>query len=144
MFSWITEIFQQPVLMGQYAILATLVFVATLVVSLAVSLTILIRLPADYFRIPYAEKFQDDRHRLFFRIGMVLKNLLGAILIVLGAIRSLPGLPGQGLVTVLAGVFLLDFPGKRRLLYRILSRPLLLQSINWLRTKCSRPPLVIG
>ena len=45
---------------------------------------------------------------------------------------------------MLAGVLLVDFPGKRSLLYKLVSRPLLLQSINRLRMKFSRPPLVIG
>jgi hypothetical protein len=144
MVSWISEIFQQPALMGQYVILATLLFVATLVTSFAVSLTILIRLPPDYFRTLRAQSIRDAGHGLFFRIGIILKNLLGVILILLGAILSLPGLPGPGLLIVLAGVFLLDFPGKRKLLCKVLSRPLLLQSINRLRTKFARPPLVIG
>jgi hypothetical protein len=143
MVSWVTEIFQRPAMMGQHAILATLLFVATLVISFAVSLIILIRLPPDYVRVPRAQSFQDATRGIFFRIGIVLKNLLGAILIVFGAILSLPGMPGQGLLTVLVGVILLDFPGKRRLLYKILSRPFLLRSINRLRTKFSRPPLVI-
>lgn len=144
MLSWISEIFERPALMEQYAILATLLFVATLVISFAIALTILICLPSDYFRTPRAQSVQDAAHGIFFGIGIVLKNLFGVILILLGAILSVPGLPGQGLLTVLAGVLLLDFPGKRRLLYKILSRPLLLQSINRLRTKFSRPPLVIG
>ena len=144
MVSWITEIFQQPVLMGQYAILAAVVFVATLVISFAVSLAVLIRLPPDYFGTPRVQSIEEAGHGIFFRIGIVLKNLLGAILIVIGAILSVPGLPGQGLLTVLAGVFLLDFPGKRSLLYKFVSRPRLLRSINRLRTKFSRPPLVIG
>jgi hypothetical protein len=36
-----------------------------------------------------------------------------------------------------------DFPGKRRLLYKILSRSFLLRSIDRVRVKFSRPPLVI-
>lgn len=142
--SLITDIFQQPALMGQYAILAAVVFVATLVISFAVSLAVLIRLPPDYFGAPRVHSIEEAGHGIFFRIGIVLKNLVGATLIVIGAILSVPGLPGQGLLTVLAGIFLLDFPGKRSLLYRILSRPILLRSINRLRTKFSRPPLVIG
>jgi hypothetical protein len=140
---WVSEIFQRPALMWQYVILVTLLFVVTLVISFAVSLAVLIRLPPDYFGTPRAQSIEDAGHGIFFRIGIVLKNLLGAILIVLGAILSLPGIPGQGLLTVLVGVILLDFPGKRRLLYKILSRPFLLRSINRLRAKVSRPPLVI-
>ena len=87
---------------------------------------------------------QDAGHGIFFAIGAVLKNLLGVVLILIGVILSVPGLPGQGLLTVLAGVFLLDFPGKRGFLYKLVGRPLLLHPINRLRTKFSRPPLVVG
>lgn len=131
-------------MMGQHAILVALLFVAALMISLAVALTILVRLPADYLRAPRAQSAQDARHGMFFRVGAASKNVLGGILIVIGAILSLPGVPGQGLLTVFAGLLLLDFPGKHRLLCKILSWPRLLQSINRLRTKFSRPPLVIG
>lgn len=144
MVSRLTEISQQTAWFGQYAILAALLFVAALVISFAVVLTILVRLPSDYFCAPRAKSAQNAGHGIFFGIGVVLKNILGTILIVIGVILSVPGLPGQGLLTVLAGVFLLDFPGKRRLLYKILSRPPLLQAINRLRTKFARPPLVVG
>ena len=135
---------QQPALLRQYAILVTLLFIATVAISFAVSLAILIRLPPDYFRSPRAQSLQDSSQGIFFWIGVVLKNLLGAILVICGVILSVPGIPGQGLLTVLAGVLLLDFPGKRRLLYKILSRPRLLRSINRLRTKFSQPPLIVG
>jgi hypothetical protein len=141
--AWISEMVQQPALLGQYAILATILFIATVAISFAVSLVVLVRLPTDYFRGSRAQS-QDSSHGIFFRIGVVLKNLLGAILVICGVILSVPGIPGQGLLTVLAGVVLLDFPGKRRLLYKILSQPFLLRSINRLRTKFSRPPLIAG
>jgi hypothetical protein len=144
MVSSLTEIFEQTARSGQYAILAALLFVATLAISSAIALTILIRLPSDYFCTPHTRTTKDSGHSIFVAVGVVLKNLLGAILIVTGVLLSVPGLPGQGLLTVLAGVFLLDFPGKRRLLYKILSRPSLLQAINRLRTKFSRPPLVVS
>ena len=144
MISWLSEIFQQTARLGQYAILAALLFVAALAISFAVALTIFIRLPSDYFCTPRTKSAPDAGHGIFFAIGVVLKNLLGVALILIGVILSVPGLPGQGLLTVLAGVFLLDFPGKRRLLHKILRRPLLLQAINRLRTRFSRPPLVVG
>jgi hypothetical protein len=144
MVTWLTELFQQPVPAGQYVILATLLFVATLMLSFAIALTILVRLPYDYFCIPPAKSVQDAGHGIFFRVGIVLKNLFGVVLILLGLVLSVPGLPGQGLLTIVAGVFLLDFPGKRSLLYKFVRRPLLLRSINRVRTRFSRPPLVIG
>ena len=144
MISWLTQLFQRPAPPGQYVILATLLFVATLVISFAIALTILVRLPSDYFCIPPARSVRDAGHGIFFRVGIVLKNIFGVVLILLGLVLSVPGLPGQGLLTIVAGVFLLDFPGKRSFLYKLVSRPRLFRSINRLRTKFSRPPLVIG
>ena len=144
MVSWLTEMFDSPAHLGQYALLAAMLFVATIVISLAVALAVILRLPPVYFCAPRARNAQRSDHGLFLPVGIVLRNLFGAILIVLGTILSVPGLPGQGLLTVVAGLFLVDFPGKRNLLYKLGSRPLLLQSINWLRTKFLRPPLVVG
>ena len=144
MVSWLTEIFDPAARLGHYAVLATLLFVATLLISFAVALIILIRLPSDYFCTPRTGNARHAGHGLFFSVGIVLKNLLGVVLIIIGVILSVPGLPRQGLLTVLAGLFLLDFPGKRNLLYKLVSRPLLLQAINRLRMKFSQPPLVVG
>jgi hypothetical protein len=44
---------------------------------------------------------------------------------------------------ILAGIMLLDFPGKRRLVQRIVSQPAVLTSINRLRKRYGRPPLVV-
>ena len=95
-------------------------------------------------QVAVARTVRETSRAIFFRIFVALKNLVGLVLILLGLILSVPGLPGQGLLTVLAGVLLVDFPGKRSLLYKLVSRPLLLQSINRLRMKFSRPPLVVG
>lgn len=127
--------------------MVVLLVVATLL-SLAVALTILVRLPSDYFCAPRASNDQETAHGSFFPVGIVfrnlLRNLLGAVLIGLGIILSLPGVPGQGLLTVLAGLLLLDFPGKRSLLHKLVNRPRVLQSINRLRAKFSQPSLVVG
>ena len=74
---------------------------------------------------------------------VVLKNILGAILIVIGAILSLPGKPGQGLLTVFFGILLLNFVGKHKLVRKMLSRPPVLKAVNRLRKRFSRSPLVI-
>jgi hypothetical protein len=63
------------------------------------------------------------------------------LLVLLGVALSLPGVPGQGLITILIGVMLLDFPGKRELERKIISRPAVLSNVNKLRNKFSRPPL---
>jgi Putative transmembrane protein (PGPGW) len=68
-----------------------------------------------------------------------LRNLLGVVLVLLGLAMLV--LPGQGLLTVLVGVLLLDFPGKHRLVLRLLGRPSVLKLVNKLRARRGSPPL---
>jgi hypothetical protein len=63
------------------------------------------------------------------------------LLIALGIVLSLPGVPGQGLLTVLLGVMLVDFPGKDRLEQKLLSRPGIINTINRLRGRFGKPAL---
>ena len=51
-------------------------------------------------------------------------------------------LPGQGILTILAGIMLLDFPGKHRLLRWIVAHPQVLRTLNWLRRR-GHPPLYL-
>jgi hypothetical protein len=56
---------------------------------------------------------------------------------------SLPGVPGQGILTILIGVMLLDFPGKRRLERWLVRRPAVFKGINRIRARFDKPPLVL-
>ena len=142
--SWISEALGQTALIGQHLFLAALLFVVTLVISFVISLAILVRLPPDYFAVGSVHNFPKSRRGMLFWVGVVLRNVLGVVLVILGLVLSLPGLPGQGLLTCIAGILLLDFPGKRALLLKLFSRPLLMRTINRLRVKFSRPPLLIN
>ena len=57
-------------------------------------------------------------------------------------VLSLPGIPGPGVLIIFVGIMLLDFPGKRELERRLVSRPGILGKINGLRTRYGKPPLV--
>ncbi len=70
---------------------------------------------------------------------LVVKNVLGAILAIAGVAMLV--LPGQGLVTLAIGLGLMNFPGKRRLIHRLIGRPKMLETINRLRKRAHRPPL---
>jgi len=61
----------------------------------------------------------------------------------LGILMSLPGVPGQGLLTILLGIMLLDFPGKRGLEYKLVSKPRVRDAINKLRHKFDKPDLIL-
>ncbi len=119
-------------------------FLVTIIGSLLVAGVLLVKLPVTYFQDFHSRDVWADRHpvlRLTARSG---KNVLGAILVVVGMILALPGVPGQGLLTILIGLMLLDLPGKRRLERRIVGRPRILRTINRLRKRFGRPPLVLG
>ena len=70
---------------------------------------------------------------------LLLKNALGLILLIAGLAMLV--LPGQGVITTLVAMSLLDFPGKRNLELRLIRQPLVLNSINWIREKAGRPPI---
>jgi hypothetical protein len=71
----------------------------------------------------------------------VAKNAAGLAVLPL-AIITLIG-PGPGIVFTLISLSLLDFPGKRALERKLLTRPGVVRSLNGLRAKVGRAPLVI-
>src|SRR5262245_52832057 len=118
--------------------LSMLTFVGSIVLVTA----LIVRMPSDYF-----SKREAPSHgwpglhpavRLAFIIG---KNLVGVVIMVVGVILLLPGVPGQGVLTILIGLTLVDFPGKRTLELRVVRFQPVLRAINWIRTKNHRPPL---
>jgi hypothetical protein len=122
-----------------------LLLVAGYVVALAVTVGILVAmlatLPANYFR----DDFKATPLRSAGALGVVkrlAKNGIGLVLIVLGALLSLPGIPGQGVLTMLIGLMLVDFPGKRRLELKLVTRAGVLETMNRVRAWLGRPPLV--
>jgi hypothetical protein len=125
------------------AIIGIVLFVVTFAGSIALVSFMLVRLPATYFHSEHDRAFWTDRHRAVRWSGMIMKNLVGAVLIVLGIVMSLPGVPGQGILTILLGLMLIDLPGKRRWELKLVSRPKVLQTINQLRGKFGKPPLVL-
>jgi archaellum biogenesis protein FlaJ (TadC family) len=99
------------------------------------------QIPDDYFvpkkRQPTQWKTQRPLARLIILIG---KNCLGYVLL-LGGILML-FLPGQGLLTMITGLLLVDYPGKFRIERKIVNTPAVLKSLNWLRAKAKKPPLI--
>jgi len=120
-------------------------FVFTVVASLAAVTWVIVRLPDDYFvRDASAQASRTEARRAGKWLGKIGKNALGAILIVAGAIMAIPGVPGQGLLTVLIGLLLIDFPGKRRVERTLLTRPTVHRRIDAIRRRFGRNPLQLG
>jgi hypothetical protein len=112
----------------------------TLIVGLLLVPIVLTRLPADYLLRAHAplERFLP-KHPALRVVVLVAKNVIGALLVCFGILMLV--LPGQGLLTMLIGLSLLNFPGKRRLILWLIARGPVIQAINWVRDRASRPPL---
>ena len=110
--------------------------------SLLLVPVVVARLPRDYFlkeRPPLADEFRN-RHPIVRWLLLIGKNLLGLVL-VLGGIAMVPG-PGQGLLTMLIGLMLLNFPGKLLVEHWLLSRSTVERVLNWIRRKRGQEPLL--
>jgi hypothetical protein len=112
-----------------------------MVISAAVVIFILLILPHDYFHSRRRSAFVEDQPFFFRWLMIVFKNLLGIILIAAGMILSLPGIPGQGLLTILIGLILVDIPGKGFLQDKLITTPAVINPINKLRARFGKPPI---
>lgn len=125
------------------AIVLSLASLVMFIASVVITPWLLVRMPADYFL--------RDKPHLWTRLRqsppwtcvvLLVKNALGVVCVGAGILMLV--LPGQGLLTILVGIFLLDFHGKKELEKKLVSRPKILKSINWLRRHYGRPELDLG
>ena len=102
------------------------------------------RLPRDYFSRPGRETWGatgNPPEPLLARVLGVLKNVMGAGLVSLGVVLLF--VPGQGALTILAGLLLMNFPGKYRLERWLVQRPGVFKGLNWVRERGGAPPFDI-
>ena len=108
------------------------VSVVFLIVSILFIPYLVARIPADYFLA--SDKSESIKSRSWHSlIWLFLRNIFGAFLILAGIIML--ALPGQGILTILAGLFVMNFPGKYKLERYIVSKPAVLNSLNWIRRR---------
>jgi len=101
---------------------------------------LLVRMPPDYFHPDTRKKpLWADHHPILRAVLLVGKNVLGLGVLLMGVVMLV--LPGQGLLTILIGLLLLDFPGKYKAERWFIQRGPILRGVNWLRSKQGRPPL---
>lgn len=112
-----------------------------LLVASAALLPVAIRLlPADYFVSRYRERQPPRRLPLPLYVAYLIgKNVLGTVFLVAGIAMLV--LPGQGILTLLVALILLDFPGKYRLERKVVRHPWVIRSINWIRRSWDVPPM---
>jgi hypothetical protein len=127
----------------QNVLVGVLLFAVTFTISLVIVAIIMVKIPPDYFHKDRPRILWADKHPAVRFLGVLAKNVLGVVLVVLGILMSVPGVPGQGVLTILLGIMLLDFPGKRNLEYKLVSRPQVLRTINKLRHRFGKRSLVL-
>jgi len=113
--------------------------IGSLVVTALLLPVVVLRLPADYFTAT-RQDLAAERSPLQWA-GHVAKNVLGGVFVLAGIAMLV--LPGQGLLTILIGLLLVDFPGKRALERRFVRRRGVLEFLNRLRARHGRPPLQV-
>lgn len=108
-----------------------------LLASIVATPWLVARLPTDYL---LQRDNRTPRHPIIRLAIDALRTLLGIALIILGLTMLI--VPGPGFITLLIGLSIARFPGKRRLLRHIASRESVFNSLNWMRERHSRPPLL--
>ncbi len=109
--------------------------------SLIIIPILLVRLPSNFFDEESPRDSRSTRHPVARWTVSILKNLTGAVFLLAGVAMLI--LPGQGILTILIGISLMDFPGKRKLQRRLIGHPAVLPAINKIRLQFGREPLVV-
>ncbi|MGQ4810138.1 hypothetical protein NKDENANG_03585 [Candidatus Entotheonellaceae bacterium PAL068K] len=116
------------------------VSLATFVGTLIVIPFLVIRIPVDYFTRGKRYAARDHSQSVVrHTLGLLLKNLLGFLFIGAGLVMLV--LPGQGIITILIGLMLMNFPGKYALERCIVQQPAVFRTINWMRERVDQPGL---
>jgi hypothetical protein len=112
--------------------------VVSLVLTLVLMPVVVARLPADHF----VRKRRAKPKTTLGWIGFVGKNVLGWVCIAAGVAMLV--LPGQGVITLLIGLMLVNFPGKRRLELALVRRPKIRKFLDKMREKRGKEPFELG
>lgn len=131
---WITD---HPALVWTVVLVSGTLFVGTLMATPRLVAAI----PPDYFAHHRRPPGRFAAAHPAIRIAtLAVRTVLGCVLLAAGLAMLV--LPGQGLLTLLAGILLLDFPGKYRLEKRLVSAGWVRRVLNRMRVKRGRAPLV--
>jgi hypothetical protein len=116
-------------------------FAVSVVVSIIIVGIVMVKIPANYFSSHYQQDFLPNSSWLTRWGAVIAKNIAGLLLVIAGIIMLVG--PGQGILTILIGLMLMDIPGKRPLEARLIKRPAILAAVNNFRAKYDKPPLII-
>lgn len=123
-----------------YAVWVAAASVVSLVIGVATLPFLVTRIPADYFSHEHRHRLSARRRNPLVQLLLAgIKNAVGAVLVLAGLLMLV--LPGQGLLTLAAGLMIMNYPGKYLLERWLIMRPYVLPAINKLRQRYDVPPL---
>jgi len=132
LFDWIPE-------NGNFFYILAALSPLSLIIIAAIAPLVIVRMPENYFTHRHRQKVVKPHHPVYRYSLLIFKNTLGSLFVVAGFLMVF--IPGQGLLTMLIGLILMDFPGKYRIERWLVSNTGVLKPLNWLREKKGKPPL---
>jgi len=93
----------------------------------------IIAIPSDYFINKKRVSALKNRSILLWIIYIVFKNIIGYVFIIMGLVALV--LPGQGILMILIGLMMSDYPKKFDLEKKIITIKTVRKGINWIRIK---------
>ena len=115
-----------------------------LIISVFMMVLIISFLPEDYFKSEnrnLISSVQNSRYPLLKLLVLITKNFFGILLLLSGILMLV--LPGQGVLTIITGLVFMDYPGKYKFERKLLKQKGVINSINWIRSRLSKPPLKV-
>lgn len=117
----------------------SLVSVASIVVCAATLPWIIVRLPEDYFARARRDRPWSERSPRR-KAWTLVRCAVGGVFVVVGVVLLF--LPGQGMLMILAGLLVAEFPGKYAAERQLARRPAMRRAIDAIRRRSGRPPMV--
>ena len=118
--------------------------VFVLIISVFMMVLIISFLPENYFKSEnrnLISNVQNSRYPLLKFLILIIKNFFGILLLLSGILMLL--LPGQGILTIITGLVFMDYPGKYKFERKLLRQKGVINSINWIRSRLSKPSLKV-
>lgn len=130
MFTAINQLLEQH---SQLILLIASASLIMLVLCIATLPFLVAAIPDDYFSEKKRPKNPANLPWPVVITVRLIKNIVGLVLVLAGIAMLV--FPGQGVLTLLMGLILLDYPGKFQLERKVISYPAVLATINWMRRK---------
>ena len=115
-----------------------------LIISVFMMVLIISFLPEDYFKSEnrnLISSVQNSKYPLLKLLVLITKNFFGILLLLSGILMLV--LPGQGILTIITGLVFMDYPGKYKFERKLLRQKGVINSINWIRSRLSKPSLKV-